>query len=196
MSEFDWDGYYAAMRGRSPRPNLLLALKAWGDRPPGNAIDLGAGDGVDSRALAEAGWRVTALDGEPRIAQELRDVSGVEIVVRRFEQLDELAASDLVFSGFALPFCPPEHFEALWQKIRASLRPGGLLAVELFGVNDEWAGRASMTFHSRAQVERMLDGLEIVHLEEAERDGRSFDGPKHWHVFHVVARRPDGTDAA
>ncbi|RCS64216.1 hypothetical protein CIK81_03165 [Brachybacterium sp. JB7] len=32
--------------------------------------------------------------------------------------------------------------------------------------------------------------LEILELTEDERDGRSFSGPKHWHTFRVIARRP------
>ncbi|MGO3293883.1 MAG: hypothetical protein ACTIMB_14405 [Brachybacterium alimentarium] len=36
----------------------------------------------------------------------------------------------------------------------------------------------------------LLYGLEILELTEEERDGRSFSGPKHWHTFRVIARRP------
>jgi hypothetical protein len=32
-------------------------------------------------------------------------------------------------------------------------------------------------------------GLDADIIEE-ERDGEAFSGPKHWHVFNVVARRP------
>jgi hypothetical protein len=27
-----------------------------------------------------------------------------------------------------------------------------------------------------------------VHLEEDDEPGDSFSGPKHWHVFHVLAK--------
>jgi hypothetical protein len=30
-----------------------------------------------------------------------------------------------------------------------------------------------------------------LHLEEADQDGATSQGtPKHWHVFHVIARKP------
>ena len=47
-----------------------------------------------------------------------------------------------------------------------------------------------MNFHDRRQVDELLTGLEVLDLVEEEDDGMSFSGPKHWHVFHIVARMP------
>ena len=56
---------------------------------------------------------------------------------------------------------------------------------------DEWAPAADMTFLSRSEVDGLLDSLEVERLVEVEEDGRTAVGtPKHWHLFHVVARRP------
>ena len=33
----------------------------------------------------------------------------------------------------------------------------------------------------------MLDGLEVLELTERDEDGMSGAGPKHWHVFDVLA---------
>ena len=50
-----------------------------------------------------------------------------------------------------------------------------------------------MTFHARHQAETLLDGLDILHLEETEQDGHAFSGPKHWHTFDILARKPVST---
>jgi hypothetical protein len=47
-----------------------------------------------------------------------------------------------------------------------------------------------MTFHARHQVEVLLDGLDILRLQETEQDGHAFSGPKHWHTFDILARQP------
>lgn len=47
-----------------------------------------------------------------------------------------------------------------------------------------------MTFYARYQVEVLLDGLDLLRLEETERDGHAFSGPKHWHTFDILARKP------
>jgi tellurite methyltransferase len=60
---------------------------------------------------------------------------------------------------------------------------------EFLGVNDDWA-REGYTAHSRAEVEAFLTAFEPLHFEEVERDGFTIRGtPKHWHAFHVIARK-------
>jgi len=39
----------------------------------------------------------------------------------------------------------------------------------------------------------LLDGLDILRLEETERDAHAFSGPKHWHTFDILARKPVST---
>ena len=48
-----------------------------------------------------------------------------------------------------------------------------------------------MTFLERTEAEAMLDGLDVEMFEEEEADGFTPRGnAKHWHIFHVVARKP------
>jgi hypothetical protein len=74
--------------------------------------------------------------------------------------------------------------------IRQALVPSGIFAGQMFGNRDSWAGDPSMTFHTRHEVEGLLDGLQILRLCETERDGQAFSGPKHWHTFDILARKP------
>lgn len=192
----DWTGYYDAQAGRTVRSVLLTACELRGKLPPGTAIDIGCGEGTETRHLLANGWRVLAIDADP--AAEARVKAGLDqeqlgrLTFRRarFEELGELPASDLVYAGFALPFCDPAAFPAVWAGIRSSLRPGAWLAGELFGPHDSWADRADMNFHDRAEIEALLAGLTVHSLIEEDRMGESAFGPKHWHVFHFIAQRP------
>jgi hypothetical protein len=65
--------------------------------------------------------------------------------------------------------------------------------VNLYGAHDTWVDRPDMRFHERVQVEQLVNGLDIVVLDETEEDGMSFLGPKHWHVFDVIVRKPVAT---
>jgi hypothetical protein len=89
----------------------------------------------------------------------------------------------------------------MWSRIVESLRPGGRVCGQLFGDRDEWATRPreraegwasppAITFHTRAQVEELLRPFEIERLDEIDEDGATAVGDrKHWHLFHVVARK-------
>ena len=46
-----------------------------------------------------------------------------------------------------------------------------------------------MTFNTRAEVEALLADFEIEELREQDEPGEAVSGPKHWHVFHVIARK-------
>ena len=47
-----------------------------------------------------------------------------------------------------------------------------------------------MTFQTRAEAEALLSRFEVELFDEVEEDGSTAVGKqKHWHLFHVVARR-------
>jgi SAM-dependent methyltransferase len=100
---------------------------------------------------------------------------------------------DLINAQFALPFNPPETFDAMFARLKQSLKPGGVFVGTFFGENDEWnTPGAKQTFHSRADVEALLSDLEVIDLEEEDNpNGQLASGtPKHWHRFTAIAKRP------
>lgn len=102
------------------------------------------------------------------------------------------APYDLISAQFALPFTPPAHFAAVFARIQAALAPGGVFAGQFFGDHDEWnTPDTTMTFVTHDQAVALLTGLETVEFRELEEDGNTADGTaKHWHVFHILARKP------
>jgi hypothetical protein len=103
---------------------------------------------------------------------------------------------DLVHAGFSLPFVAAADFPALWERIVRAIRPGGLFAGQLFGPNDSFLRESpagSMNAHARDAVDRLLAPFDVLSIAEEERDGVIGTPPneraKHWHVFHLVARR-------
>ena len=186
----DWSAFYDAVAERPPHETLLQAVDAFAE--PGFAVDLGCGDGRDTVELLKRGWRVLAIDAQAEAIERLRarvdGAAPLETQVARFERA-RWPATDLVNAGFSLPFCEPQYFDAVWEQVVASIEPGGRFSGQLFGDRDEWAGTNDMTFHTRAQTEALFAGFDLERFDEIEQDGQTaLAEPKHWHVFHVVAR--------
>jgi tellurite methyltransferase len=193
-----WAAYYAATEGRPPRPTLLCALAAFEAEPPAGprlAIDLGCGAGRDTTAILEQGWRCLAIDADPEGLRRLAATVDpawrhrLELREMRIEEA-HLPPADLVNASFVLPFLPAEGLECCWKAIEASLRPGGRFAGQLFGPRDSWVVQGRCQGHGRVEVQRLLAGWEIEQIEEEEVDGLTPRGTgKHWHIWHINARR-------
>ena len=188
----DWTAYYEANTDRAPRPMLLAVLDAF-EPERGDAVDLGCGQGVDTLALLERGWSVFAIDAEDEAIERVRARVPADLEPRlrtsvsRMEDV-ELPEADLVWASFSLFFCRPDAFADVWARVRAAVRPGGRFAGQLLGERDSWARKPDISAFSAARARALLDGLEVERFEEEENDGEACSGPKHWHVFHVVAR--------
>jgi trans-aconitate methyltransferase len=147
-------------------------------------------------ALPEAGWVVHALDNDQAsLAQLRRDAAENSQPLLHTQEADlndlpALPEADLIYAGYALPFTRPAQFESMWAAVLRSLRPGGWLAVNLFGDRDSWADNPAHTFLTETDARALFTGLDVQRFDVEDRDGPAFSGPKHWHVFSVIARRP------
>ncbi len=191
-----WADYYRETAGRDPRDLFTRALSLCRDSDPREqlAIDVGCGDGTEVLALLDAGWRVLAIDQEDAALALLASrvppdaANRLQVQAARFETVT-FPPGDLVYAGLSLFFCPPSVFPAVWSRIRSSLQPGGRFAGHFLGVRDSWALDPTVTSHTADEVKEMLTGLTVESFAELEHDSRSVSGPKHWHLFKVIARR-------
>jgi SAM-dependent methyltransferase len=151
--------------------------------------------------LLRLGWTVLATDGTPeaidRLLQSVPPEASERLTTRIAAFTDVgFPAADLVYAGLSLPFCKPADFEHVWRNIVTALRPRGHFVGHPLGPHDSWAGTPDMNFHSRMEAERLLSEFEIISLREQDEDGAAVGGPKHWHVFHVIARRNQSRGSA
>lgn len=171
----------------------------------GVALDFGCGSGRDTLEMLSRGWCVLAVDSHPEAIKRLsaavpERLSGLlRTGVESFQEMPlPPGMFDLVNCSFSIPHCRPEEFAELWPRLAGSVKAGGRFAGQLFGPRDSWVPAAGAgpvdgvdrTFHDRAAVEELFRGFRFEHLEEVDRPGKNaFGEPKHWHVFHIVARK-------
>ncbi|MFI5715480.1 class I SAM-dependent methyltransferase [Nocardia sp. NPDC051750] len=127
MDQQFWDDMYGETEQRfSGLPNDALVTEVAG-MAPGQALDLGCGEGADAYWLAEQGWQVTAVDiskvaierasaGHPEIAWQQADITVTPLPARSF---------DLVSAHYFPIEKEPDHATLLG--LLDTVAPGGTL---------------------------------------------------------------------
>ena len=196
----DWEDYYKKTGARPPRETLIFALDRF-DRETGSdrrrfAIDLGSGNGRDTVELLRRGWQVLAVDSEESAIEglnarkDLPQDAQLQTSVGRFETM-AFPDCDLVNSSFALPLVAGPDFPDLWDCLLAAVREGGRISCQLYGDRDSWVGRPGITFFTKSGIDALLEPLDVEFFREEEEDSVTPRGhQKHWHIFHIVARKP------
>jgi SAM-dependent methyltransferase len=171
MRATDWDRRYAERQQWSAGPNALVA-ELLADLPPGDAVDLAAGEGRHALWLAGRGWRVTAVDfsavGLAR-GQEQRDADRVTWVADDVLMWTAAERSvDLVLVAYL--HLPEAEVTAVLTRAVGWLRPGGRLLVLGHDVENVTAGvggpQEPAILHS---VERLAAVSALVDVERLEQ---------------------------
>ncbi len=192
LTSADWNEYYEITR---ERPIHFLYNELAPFLPSsGEALELGCGAGNGVLFLLVHGLRVTGSDAEAGalgvVQSRLPSDANVWLVQSTYEDLPlGKAQYDVVTASFALFFMPPPAYYEFWKRLVEAIKPGGLFSGQFLGDRDEWISRG-YTLQSADEVRELLVGFEILFWQEDERDGETaFGTPKHWHLFHVIARK-------
>jgi SAM-dependent methyltransferase len=174
------------------RPTYPVAALKWTFAPLGagrlRVVDLGAGPGLLSRAVAAAGHEVIPVEPDPGMRARLDAVTpGVRALAGSAEAIPLPDASvDAVLAGTAYHWFDPELAHPEMARV---LRPGGVLAAI-------WNDRDKATAWV-AELSRLIATHRHVSGRRAELDGSRSFGPLFGDVTrqqfpHVVPQSPPG----
>ena len=175
MRAAEWDQRYAENQQWSTGPNVLVA-ELLGGLPPGDAVDLAAGEGRHALWLASLGWRVTAVDFSDVGLGRGRSQPGAERVTWVTADVLEWAAEphslDLVLVAY-LHIPEPQMTDLLTRAV-GWLRPGGrflLLGHDVDNIASGVGGpQEPAILHSVERLRPVADLLEVDRLEQVPRE--------------------------
>jgi SAM-dependent methyltransferase len=171
----DWDERYAEDRQWSAEPNRLIA-ELVGDLPPGDAVDLAAGEGRHALWLAGLGWRVTAVDfAGAGLARGQAQPGADTVTWVRADVLDWSASPeslDLVLVAYL--HLPAEQTRTVLDRAVGWLRPGGRLLVLGHDVENIVRGvggpQDPAILHGVERLAPVAAPLEVDRLEQVRRE--------------------------
>jgi ubiquinone/menaquinone biosynthesis C-methylase UbiE len=177
MRAAEWDERYAERRQWSAGPNALVA-ELLADLPPGNAVDLAAGEGRHALWLAERGWRVTAVDFSAVGLERGREqAAAASLTGVAWEVADVLewtapeASTDLVLVAYL--HLPEPETTALLRRAVGWLRPGGRLLVLGHDADNVAHGvggpQEPAILHSVERLAPVAELLTVDRLEQVQR---------------------------
>jgi len=180
-----WDAVYREGHGPgTAEPSLVEALSLL---KPGLALDVAAGTGRNSLAMARAGFEVIAID---------YSAAGLAILssqARREGLAVWAVAADL--DKFPIP---PNRFDlivnisflerAIVPALRAAIRPGGAILFDTFTIDQAAIGhpRNPDFLLGRYELRAMLEGLELIRYREGIVINSK--GEKAWRAMALAMR--------
>jgi tellurite methyltransferase len=200
MTHFtDWSGYITKTTGTPPRPLYQRAVGFF--EGAGAAVDLGCGADNETLDLLQRGWSVHAVDSGEAAIRTVTDRAGAlprsttepALPVLTTQLADLWAAtppaSNFVYAGFSLFFVPPARYAEAWARAVGAVAPEGRFAGHFLGTSDSWAGLPEISAHTEDAVRELFRGWRMEHFHEVDEDGQALSGPKHWHLYEVIAAR-------
>ena len=113
--------YAAQPHGAGMLDDFMVALS-----PGATVLDLGCGGGWHAARMRDAGFAVTAVDGSPGLAAEVKRRWDIEVRVMRFDELDFVNAFDGVWASATLHHAPAEQLAGIFETIRRATKPNGI----------------------------------------------------------------------
>ncbi len=152
---------YAQMMDNAAARDQRVADFITACKPDGQVLDLGCGPGNYARLMADAGLKVTAIDGSQEMARRADALPGVQARHGYFEDIEDLDAFDGIWASFSLLHAPRADFPDHLARLKRALRAGGVFFIGMKTGTGE--GRDNLgrfyTYYSKEALE--------THLQEA-----------------------------
>src|SRR5690349_3792050 len=120
MSSQTWNSKEYAKNARFVTDLGAPVLELLAPQPGERILDVGCGDGVLTRKLADLGCRVVGIDSSPSFVAAAREL-GLEVVEGDAAQMDFERCFDAVFSNAALHWM--KAADAVIRNVARALRP-------------------------------------------------------------------------
>ena len=166
-------------------PNAFLKAQAHRLRQGQSALAIADGEGRNGVFLAEQGCDVLSIDFSAAAQDKVRKLAADRNVTLRVEQADVVnwtypsEAFDVVAAIF-IQFATPAERDKIFAGIKKTLKPGGLLLIEGYGLKQleyKTGGPSKVeNLYTRAMLEQAFGDFTSLDIREHHTDTPEGDG--------------------
>ena len=146
----------------------------------GRILDLGCGSGRDALAFKNMGYQIEAMDYSAELVKQASDLTGIEVRLQSFYDLDEINTYDGIWACASLLHCERHRLVDVLQRIIQSLKANGVIYMSFkYGDQDREKDGREFTDLNEQQAGELL-----VHFNQVSL-------AKQW---ISIDKRPDRTE--
>ena len=180
--------------------------------PPGEALDLGSGEGRNSLLLAHYGYHVHAVDSSSQGIQKLEQYAhsqGLENIDGEVADVRtvQLTANfyDAIVAVTILDHVTEEEGHKVAESIIDAVKPGGFVFIEAFTVHDPAANAAReehetisetasfvQHYFDEGELANWFSKLETLKYEEFMKYDDSHGEPHYHGLARLIGKKPQG----
>ena len=183
MHKDKWNQRYSGKELLWPQEPSEILKKEMAYIPPGQALDLAAGEGRNAFFLAKQGWEVTAVDFSEVAVQKGRELAEkIELPVRwEIQDLTAYHPAKGSYDCITIFYLhlPWDEFSEVLRRATAALKPQGVLLVVGHDTTNLEAGTGGPqnpdVLYSPADITALFSTIETLEVERAERQRHALD---------------------
>ena len=131
----------------------------------GRILDLGCGSGRDALAFKNMGYQIEALDYSAELVKQASDLTGIEVRLQSFYDLDEINTYDGIWACASLLHCERHRLVDVLQRMIQSLKANGVIYMSFkYGDQDREKDGREFTDLNEQQAGELLDHFNQVSL--------------------------------
>ena len=131
----------------------------------GKILDLGCGSGRDALAFKNMGYQIEAIDYSAELVKQASELTGIEVRLQSFYDLNEINTYDGVWACASLLHCERHRLVDVLQKMIQSLKSNGVIYMSFkYGDQDREKDGREFTDLNEQQAGELLNHFSQVSL--------------------------------
>ena len=131
----------------------------------GKILDLGCGSGRDALAFKNMGYQIEAMDYSAELVKQASDLTGIEVRLQSFYDLNEIDTYDGIWACASLLHCERHRLVDVLQRMIQSLKANGVIYMSFkYGDQDREKDGREFTDLNEQQAGELLDHFNQVSL--------------------------------